>query len=107
MTWQKQKPYKGTIHQGCPNCPPVKQVADMHMVIAVGFGCAQVWKDEELVFDEMHAERRPRLAEFEEMAAQDSNHDWRVILHAPLRGREYQRHGESKWVLIDSNEGFA
>lgn len=108
MTWQKQKPYQGIIHDGCAHAQSVKRVADMNMILAVGFGCVQVWKGRSLIFDGTSDESaRPRLSEFEEMAVKDPDHDWRVVLHGPLRGAEYQRHDKEKWVLINSNEGFA
>lgn len=109
MTWQKQKPYQGTIYDGCAHAQSVERVAAMDMVIAVGFGSAQVWKDKELVYDESDSEDPNflNLLHFEETAVEDPDHDWRVILYAPLRGSEYQRHDKEKWVLIGSNEGFA
>lgn len=112
-TWEKVEPYDGAIHQGCLCCPPVEQIAPMDMVIAVGFGIAQVSKDGDVIFDENELsddageDEYPTLAKFEEMAAADPDHDWRCLLFAPLRGREYQRHDTGKWVLIDSNPGFA
>lgn len=103
-----QPPYEGAIHQGCLNCPPVERVAPMNMLIAVGFGYAAVTRGSKVVFrekpndDDLHY-----LEEFEAMAAKDPDHDWRVVLNAPLRSRTYQRHGPGKWVLIESGEGFA
>lgn len=47
------------------------------------------------------------LADIEAMAIEDPDHDWRVILDGPLRGRTYQRQGEKFWILVDSNRGFA
>ena len=106
--WKKQLPYEGTIHQGCLNCPPVEQVADMNMLIAVGFGCAMVTRGKKVVYMEgPNDEDYRKLSEFEAMAVADPNHDWRVTLEAPLRGRVYQRHDVAKWVLIESNMGFA
>lgn len=107
MTWTKEKPYEGKIHQGCANCPPVTYTAPLTTVVAVGFGSAYISKDGEVVHHEQHGDEYRTLAEFEEMAKQDPDHDWRLVLYAPLRGREYQRHGDGEWVLIDSNEGFA
>lgn len=108
-SWTKVKPWDETIHQGCLNCPPVTQVAPLDMLIAVGFGDAHVSKDGVNIYreDPNSPNDNPRtLAEFEEVAKEDPDHDWRVVLFAPLRGREYQRQ-DGKWVLIDSNEGFA
>jgi hypothetical protein len=103
-----EPPYKGPIHQGCLNCPPVERIAPMDMLIAVGFGSAEVLRGKKVVFSEgPNDEDFHTLAEFEEMAKQDPDHDWRVILDAPLRSREYQRQGDGKWVLIKSGMGFA
>jgi len=80
----------------------------MDMIIAVGFGSAQVTRGKKLIFSESNNDDDyHRLSEFEEMAKKDPNHDWRVMLDAPLRMREYQRQGDGKWVLIASGEGFA
>lgn len=111
MTWEKQPPYEGRIYQGCLNCPPVTRQASMEMLIAVGFGVAQVTKDEELIYTEPinpeSWEDLPTLNHFEQMAQEDPDHDWRVLLEAPLRSREYQRQGPEEWVLIASGPGFA
>jgi hypothetical protein len=115
MNWIKEKPYEGDIYQGCLNCPAVEQIASMDMVIAVGFGIAQVTKDDELIYQEktypmdlpFSEWNDPTLDKFEEMALKDPDHDWRVLLEAPLRGRTYQRHDIGKWILIESNMGFA
>ena len=108
--WKKIPAWSGPVHQGCLNCPPVEQVAPMTMLIAVGFGDAHVSKDGKIVFRETSQIRSadlPTLAQIEKKAARDSNHDWRIVLNAPLRSREYQRHGEGQWVLIESGQGFA
>lgn len=116
MAWTKVEPYQGTIHHGCLNCGGTHDVAPMDMLVAVGFGYAAVTRDGHEVYQEdINAmlnsedddEALPTLEKFEAMAKADPDHDWRVVLHGPLRGREYQRHGEAHWVLIDSNQGFA
>jgi len=110
VKWVKQKPFEGKVHQGCLTCPPVLRKAKMYMRIAVGFGIACVTKDGECVFMEkpdMDWKDIPTLMKFENTARKDPNHDWRVILEAPLRSREYQRQGKTCWVLIKSGQGFA
>ena len=102
--------FDGAVHQGCLSCPPVTKLAPMNLHVAVGFGMAMITKDGETIYSEptnMEEYDCRSLAEFEQMAQSDPNHDWRLILEAPLRGREYQRQGFKKWVLIDSNMGFA
>jgi hypothetical protein len=103
-----EKPYEGQIFQGCLMDKPVEKIAPMDMIIAVGFGVAQVTKDNELVYAEKPDEENFReLSEFEEIAKSDPDHDWRVLLVGALREREYQRQGDGKWVLINSGMGFA
>ena len=109
-TWKKEPMWESKIFQGCLNCPPVARIATMDMVIAVGFGDAHVSRDGENVYTEpcsWSTEDLRTLSEFEAMAAADPDHDWRVIMNAPLRNREYQRHDTGTWVLIDSGMGFA
>ena len=43
----------------------------------------------------------------ENEALKDPDHDWRVVLDGPLRGRTFQRHDVGKWVLVSENDGFA
>lgn len=114
MAWEKQKPYEGKVHHGCLNCGGTHDVAPMDMLIAVGFGSAVATKDGKVVYDEADVMRGSgnmddlaTLQQIEDMAVADPDHDWRVELHGPLRGREYQRHDAGHWVLIGSNQGFA
>lgn len=107
MSWAKKQPWAGTVHQGCGNAPKVETIAPLDTVVAVGFGDAHIEKDGEIIFDEMRADDWHQLSEFEAMAKLDPDHDWRMVLYAPLRGQVYQRHDNDKWVLIESNEGFA
>jgi hypothetical protein len=107
-SWTKEPPYTGDIHQGCLNCPPVLPIAPMNMLIGVGFGYAAVTRDKKVIYQEKYGDDNiPTLQKFEDMAEKDPDHDWRVILNAPLRGRTYQRQGVGEWVLIESNSGFA
>jgi len=112
--WTKVDQYHGTVHHGCLNCGGTPEIAPMEMLIAVGFGSAFASKDDAVVYDEMDVMQGRSefddlltLQDIENMALADPDHDWRVKLYGPLRGREYQRHEAGKWVLIDSNEGFA
>jgi hypothetical protein len=109
MAWTKVEPYKGQIHHGCVNCGGTHEIAPMDMLIAVGFGSAYATKDDEVVYDEQSAkdEDFATLQQIEDMAVADPDHDWRVRLYGPLRGREYQRHDAGHWVLIGSDQGFA
>jgi hypothetical protein len=109
-TWTKLPPLlkPGELsHGGCLNCPPAHAVAPMNTLIAVGFGDAHISKDGEVVFDGERADDFHELGEFEALAKADPNHDWRLVLNAPLHSREYQRQGEGAWVLVEQGEGFA
>jgi hypothetical protein len=106
--WKMSEPYEGPICQGCLNCPPVERIAPLSMIVAVGFGSAMVTCGNKVVFIERpDDEEFHTLQEFEDMALQNPNHRWQVSLQAPLRGRTYERQAPGKWVLIESNEGFA
>jgi hypothetical protein len=107
MSWKKIEPWQGRVHQGCLHAPGVQKIASLETVVAVGFGCAQITKDGAVIFDEMNAEDFHELSEFEAMAKADPDHDWRLILEAPLRSQVYQRHADDAWVLIESGMGFA
>lgn len=109
MTWTRQKPFEGKVHHGCLNCGGTEHIADLRMLVAVGFGYAAVTKDGDEVWSESGQEDQDcyDLAHWEELAAADPDHDWQVKVHGPLRGFTYQRHDPGKWVLVDSNEGFA
>ena len=108
MSWEKKKPIHGTI-MGCAH-NPIYDVAPMDMPIAVGFGRAEVTKDSTVVYKEPpeYDESGWWTVKNAESAAQkDPDHDWRIMLYAPLYGKCYQRQGEGLWVLIAENEGFA
>lgn len=83
----------------------------MDMQIAVGFGMAVCTKDGELVYDgeaDYSNDIKPKtVGDMEKLAADDPDHDWRIIMHAPLHGETYQRHCANIWVMVESNEGFA
>lgn len=85
----------------------------MDMLIAVGFGSAYVTRDGETVYNEMDYRDSVDGSEFwtvqtaENVAAQDPNHDWRIVKYGPLHGETFQRQGKGKWYCIESNKGFA
>lgn len=106
--WEKKEPIKGGFG-GCMHCGYQYDVAPMDMLIAVGFGYAAVTKDGEPVYEECNIEDESEFwttQDAEDLARKDPDHDWRIILEAPLSGRTYQRHGEDKWMLIAKNPGF-
>jgi hypothetical protein len=87
-----------------------QKIASLDMIIAVGFGVAMVTKGGKVIYMEGSTNDNGEwryLKEFEEMAQNDPDYDWRVLLDAPLKTREYQRQGKNKWVVIDNGPGFA
>lgn len=104
------EPWKGPIVQGCLNCNPVTELASMDQVIGVGFGYAALTQDDQLIYMEparYDIDWWMTVGHAERLALEEPDHNWQISLQAPLRGRTYQRHGPGKWVLIESNEGFA
>ena len=90
-------------------CGPRKSQLCAESRIAVGFGLAALTRDGEYVWlEDRHSwEECMTVAQAEELAAADPDHDWRIVLHGPLRGSTYQRHGEMQWMLVEMNQGFA
>lgn len=110
MSWTKLEPITPKA-MGCANCGALIQQAPMDMLIAVGFGDASVTKDGKAVYSELDCHEdvenfwTVKDAEYE--ALKDPDHDWRIVLFAPLRGRVFQRQGIENWVLVEENMGFA
>lgn len=109
-TWQKLPAIEGK-HGGCLNCGPRPSTFHPQAQIAVGFGYAALHRDGEPVYTEPSDPQDD--AEYmtgeqaEAMAAADPDHDWRIVLHAPLSSRTYQRHGAGEWALVEQDMGFA
>ena len=83
----------------------------MDAIIAVGFGCATVEKNNQIVYDEMRCGEDPdkfwTCERAEQEARKDPDNDWRIHLVAPLSERHYQRQGDNNWVLYKRGKGFA
>lgn len=107
MPWEKQPAIAGKI-VGCLCCGGNKEVYPLDRFFAVGFGASWVSRDGETVYAEgPNDDHIPVLQQFEDMAAADPDHDWRMCRRGPLRDADYQRHDTGKWVLIREGEGFA
>lgn len=107
-SWKRLKALPGALN-GCLCCPPIEAKFSMRSKIAVGFGYAAVecdgkpiWMEQGQDFDKCWSGRKA-----ENRAARHPRHDWRIVMHGPLSGRTYQRHGKGTWVLIEKNMGFA
>lgn len=109
MSWKKLEPILPKM-RGCLNCGTLIQEAPMDMTIAVGFGEATVKKDGEIIYSEpceYEEQNFWTVQDAENEAEKDPDHDWRIALYAPLRGRVFQRHEKGKWILVEENMGFA
>ena len=107
--WTKLPPIEAH-YGGCLNCGPRPAQFPPDGVIAVGFGYAALHKDGAPVWSEDEAVSDNSMmtgADAEALAAQDPDHDWRIVLYGPLSGRTYQRHGPGQWMLVERNDGFA
>jgi len=108
-TWTKLPAIEGK-HGGCLNCGPRPSFFPAGGQIAVGFGYAALHRDGEPVYAEPNEPEDDAYmtgAQAEAMAATDPDHDWRIVLEAPLSSRTYQRHGPDQWVLVEQGMGFA
>jgi hypothetical protein len=97
----------------CLNCGPQPVTLPLESMLAVGFGDCTVTRDQDHVYSEAEFEHEhpdvepPSLDVFEQQAASDPDHDWRVLYYGPLSESEYQRQGPGEWVLIRKGMGFA
>ena len=106
-TWKKEPAIEGK-HGGCLNCGVRPSFFPADGVIFFGFGYAALEKNGEPVYFEADdSEDMMTGSQAEEIAAQDPDNDWRIVLHAPLSSRTYQRHGPNEWALIEQGMGFA
>lgn len=109
-TWERLPAIEGTFG-GCLNCGPRPSQFPMDGIIAVGFGYAGLERDGKPVWSEPQKDYDDEDlltgAQAEAIAANDPDHDWRIVLEGPLSGRTYQRHGPNNWALVEQNQGFA
>ena len=116
--WEKKERLKPKMH-GCLHAT-MQEILDMDEIIAVGFGDAHVEKDGEIIYHEpakWELDEVEAVEDFESLfwtvqdaeneAMKDPDHDWRIVLYAPLRGRVFQRQEPGKWYLIEEDQGFA
>ena len=89
---------------GCLNCgaPPI--ILPSRACLAVGFGMVWVERDDQTLWagddEEMTALRWTRKANA------DPEHDWRIRFDGPMHGETYQ-HQDGKWIMVETNLGFA
>jgi hypothetical protein len=78
----------------------------LRSVIGVGFGHSAVCRDGVPVWTDPEPQDGGfmTVADAEAMASADPDHDWRIVLHGPLRHETYQRHAPCVWSLIESGD---
>lgn len=81
------------------------QPMPLDWVVDACFGVAWVKRDGECIYQVDAGEEAKTVAYFEEIAAQDPDHDWRIEYLETTRQLFYQRHGSGGWMLIDQNGG--
>ena len=107
VTWLPED--KGPLHLGCLNCSTASRTLPGRRHIAVGFGNACLLRDRLRVWSEAHAMNLDdclTVRNATRRVRRDPNHDWRIVLHGPMHGETFQWQGD-RWVLIESNKGFA
>jgi len=104
MSWIKLSPLPSS-HKGCLCCGALHAALSLRTPLAVGFGMVDVTRDGERIWS--GDDERVWLRRFENRAAKDPDHDWRVWFNAPLYDATYQRQGEAHWVLVEKGMGFA
>ena len=106
--WEALPPAESKFNSSCPNCGMMSQTLPMDSVIAVGFGQANITRDNAMIYFESRLdEEYPTAQQAEEIAAQNPDHDWRITYHGPLSDKQYQRQGPGRWVLVATGRGFA
>lgn len=100
--WYREAVTRSNV--GCLNCGAPPTVLPSKAILAVGFGFVQVTRDEECLWggddEEMTALRWTRRAN------KDPEHDWQIQYVGPLHGETYQ-HQDGKWVMVETDMGFA
>jgi hypothetical protein len=97
-------------HSGCLNCGYTEERLPMRTKLYQGFGGWMITKNGELFYMEsqdVDFDKSKKLSYIERSAKLEPESDWRAILDLPMRSAVYQRHGKSKWVLIEKGQGFA
>ena len=109
MKWKKEKPINGGF-SGCLNCGHTHEVLPMRTRLYMSMGGWIITKDGKCYFiEDSHKEyyEAKTLSYIERRAKLEPDCDWRAHLDLPLRSAVYQRHGKSKWILVERGQGFA
>jgi hypothetical protein len=94
---------------GCLCCPRTEDLLSMDEVLYNGFGGYSVHYNGEYYWSgdpNGDWDSFPTLERFEQEAKEKPG-KWEVVLLNPLRGATWERKEEGKWVLTETNQGFA
>lgn len=100
------------IHRGgCLCCPASEDLLSLDTILYNGFGGYSVYKNNKVFYegdpsDGVDFESYWKLRKIEKVA-QKTKGAWKVVLYTPLRGATWRRRGKNKWVLTETNLGFA
>ena len=110
--WEPQAPVEGKVY--CNICCGGRDKSGEDFLVAVGFGSADVSasgahiiSEQEWIDADEYEGEEVTLSLVERVAKVRPELDWRIHMHGPLSGQEYQRHGDGRWALVHRDEGFA
>lgn len=77
--------------------------------IGVGIGYAALTRDGEPVYveDAMSGREPMTVAQAENLAKREPDHDWRIHLVAQLEDRHYRRERPGRWVIYERGYGLS
>jgi hypothetical protein len=99
MKWEKLTPLEGQFRRCRLNY--YEAILDMGPMYASGY--VTIYQDDYI----WTVASGTTLADIEERAAREPDHDWRVHLLGSLGEAWYQRQDKGKWVLIEVGDGYA
>ena len=80
----------------------------LEAIIGVGVGYAALTRDGVAVYEENDSGRAPMtVAQAEQLAQREPDHDWRIHLVAQLEDRHYRRQGVGRWVIYERGYGLS
>ncbi|AXH76803.1 MAG: hypothetical protein [Caudoviricetes sp.] len=86
---------------------PIGSIANLDMTICVGFGTAQIEKDDVVFFNGEQSDKIKTLAEFEAIAKKSPESKWICRMDAPLWNAIWERGKNGEWTCIKNGMGFA
>ena len=86
---------------------PLNSEASLNMLIAIGFGSIDLIKNGNKIEIPNFVEGETRLKDLEKIAIKEPLVDWKLKINDPLWGATWQRQGTGKWIVVDTNKGFA